>query len=237
MLLYSPPARRQLLTTLLALAAELDSGIVRRLDHGVAHVRLEWWREEARRLASGAPTHPWLRGRRSDEAALSAALAPLVEAAARDLANERLSGSATLQLAETLFVQAAVALASAPLPPEQRAALAELGRCVAGLEQLAAPQLRTAAPVSAAAPLAWLQSRLQAGPLIDPAHQPPLAPLLVWIAISAHQARRRGRRAARKSATIAASPLDGFADNIVAWRCARSAARGHARIPTDERLG
>ncbi len=238
MLLYAPPARRELLATLLALAAELASGITHRLDHGVAHVRLEWWREEARRLATGAPTHPWLRGQRSDQAYLSAALALLVDAAAHDLANERLNAIATLQLGEQLFLQSAVALVPAALGPVERTTLVELGRCLAALEELAALPMGTAVPAAAAAAasLSWLRSHQAAGPLIEPALQPPLAPLLVWIAISARQVQRRGRRATRKSATMAASPLDGFVDNIVAWRCARSALRGELRISLDERL-
>ena len=253
MLLYSPPPRRGLLRTLLALATELAAGGARRLDQGIARLRLEWWDEEARRLAAGTPTHPWLRGQRRDQAELSAALAPLVQACVQDLASEELTAGATPQLAGQLFVQSALLLAGAPLAPAARQALAALGRCVAGLEELASlgprpsplPETRASAggpagagvPAGAVAPLIWLRSQQLAGPLLEPTLQPTLAPLLVWVAVAAHQEQRRGRRAARKSATIAPSPLDGFVDNIVAWRCARGAVRGAVRIAIDERFG
>ncbi len=221
MLLYASATHRAALRALLAIAAELDSGRTRQIDHGIAHLRLQWWREETQRLARGVPSHPWLRAGPLDPAAATAALAPLIEAAEKDLATASATGVGE-QLGAELFLQAAHVLAPIAPPP-----LRELGRCVAGLEQLAAP----------AASLQWLRARQQASALIEPALQPPLAPLLVWMATAACQAQRRERRAARGSATIAASPLDGFADNFIAWRCARAAARGRVRIPIDEPTG
>ncbi len=40
-LLYSPRAQRPALARLLALADEIGAGVTRRLDHDVAHARLE----------------------------------------------------------------------------------------------------------------------------------------------------------------------------------------------------
>jgi hypothetical protein len=236
MLLYAPPTHRRLLRMLLALAAELAAGIVRGLDHDVAHVRLAWWREESGRLARGTSSHPWLRAAPAQAAALSVALAPLVDAAALDLASARLTGSAGERLTQELFLQAAAALSAAPLAATDRSALAELGRCVAELEQRAAARARSepvAAPASAPVPataLTWLQARQRTGPLLAPALQPALAALLVWTAIAARQARCHERRKARRSATMARTTLDGFADNLIAWRCARAAAQGRCRI-------
>lgn len=238
MLLYTPAAKRAALAVLLGIAAELDSGRKRRIDHGIAHLRLQWWVEESQRLAQGVPSHPWLRGAQREPAASTAALTALIEAAQLDLASEPASGIGQ-RLAAELFVQSACILvpssgpapasvpASVPLAPAERLRLLELGRCVAGLEQAAAP----------AAPLAWLRARQQSASLIEPALQPPLAPLLVWTATAARQAQRRERRTPRRSATIAPTPLDGFADNFLAWRCARAAARGRFRISFDESPG
>jgi hypothetical protein len=238
MLLYTPAPRRAMLAMLLAVATELDSGRQRQIDHGIAHLRLQWWREETGRLASGTQSHPWLRARDIEPQAAAAGLASLIEAAELDLAAAPAGGIGP-QLAAGLFVQAARLLLPARGPSPGAAGeseapqctllptLGELGRCVAGLERLAAP----------AEPLAWLKARQRAAPLIEPALQPSLAPLLVWIATAAGQAQRRARRAAHGSATIAASPLDGFADNFTAWRCARAAARGRFRIFPDEPSG
>jgi hypothetical protein len=240
MLLYTPATHRAALGTVLAIAAELDSGRTRQIDHGIAHLRLQWWREEAQRLARAVPSHPWLRTAHLEPQAASAALAALIEAAEIDLATASVGPSAGTSAARVgerlgaeLFLQAARILVPtelrrpAPLMSGESLPLLDLGRCVAGLEQLAAP----------AAPLTWLRARQQSSTLIEPALQPPLAALLVWTATAAGQAQRRQRRAARGSATIAASPLDGFADNFTAWRCARAAARGRVRISIDESLG
>lgn len=228
MLLYTPAPRRAALTLLLAVGAELDSARHRQLDHGIAHLRLQWWREESERLASALPSHPWLRAVHMEAADRAAALASLIEAAELDLASEPATGPAP-RLVAALFVQLARILLPAPvqLSPADATQLLELGRAVAGLEQQAAP----------AASLAWLRAQRQSCALMEPRLQPPLAPLLVWTATAACQAQRRVRRAARGSARIAPSPLDGFADNLIAWRCARAASRGHFRIRMDERLG
>jgi hypothetical protein len=50
--------------------------------------------------------------------------------------------------------------------------------------------------------------------------------LLVWAALAAAQARRRGSAPASKSRSL----LDGFADNMRAWSTARRAAHGTLRL-------
>jgi 15-cis-phytoene synthase len=59
--LYSLPAERPILEALFALESEIGASLHAGLDHTVAHVRLQWWREECARVASGTPSHPLTR--------------------------------------------------------------------------------------------------------------------------------------------------------------------------------
>ncbi len=59
--LYSPPRLRAVLDPLLGIEAEIRAALRPGLDHQIAHVRLEWWREECTRYASGSPAHPLMR--------------------------------------------------------------------------------------------------------------------------------------------------------------------------------
>lgn len=56
--LFTPAAARETLALLFQLESELRSIVVSPKDHGVAHLKLQWWREEIRRLAAGTPRHP-----------------------------------------------------------------------------------------------------------------------------------------------------------------------------------
>lgn len=60
--LYSPPRLRAVLEALLSIEEEIRAALRPGLDHHVAHVRLEWWREECARCARGTPAHPLTRG-------------------------------------------------------------------------------------------------------------------------------------------------------------------------------
>jgi Squalene/phytoene synthase len=200
-LLYCPHARRRALATLLAVTAELDVGRARAMDHGVAHLRLDWWQAELQRFARGAPEHPWLsawlREQPQDHAL---GLQTLTEAAAIDLASARLAARNERCLAAALFLLAAKLLGIDSPQPQLEQQLRALGRYVAALEQGAI----AAAPVPPEAPA-----------------QPRLTPLLVWTALAERQA-ARGPQPAGK--------LNLLADNFIAWRAARSAQRGCFRI-------
>jgi len=215
-LLYTPRERRAAVRTLLALADEIGAGVIRQLDHGLAHARLTWWRQEAQRLAAGSPAHPWLIAWRREGAA-PLDVAALIDAAAIDLASEHLAASRARQLPQSRFVLTAALLSAgtptAVLIAQRHDLLAALGLRVDALEHPAAvdPQ-----PIE----------RLR----VDPILQPVLAPLLVWAALAARQARRRERRAAAQSSTIAAPAVDALADNLIAWHAARAARRGHFRL-------
>jgi phytoene synthase len=59
--LYSPARERQLFQTLVAIESEVAGSLRPDLDHNVAHVRLQWWREEFERAAAGHAVHPFTR--------------------------------------------------------------------------------------------------------------------------------------------------------------------------------
>jgi hypothetical protein len=56
--LFAPPPGRDGLAALLEIEREVAASGDARLDHAVAHARLDWWEEELRRLALGAGRHP-----------------------------------------------------------------------------------------------------------------------------------------------------------------------------------
>lgn len=56
--LFTSPAARPLMAVAFALEKELRSIRDARGDHGVAHLKLQWWREECLRLEQGQPRHP-----------------------------------------------------------------------------------------------------------------------------------------------------------------------------------
>jgi len=59
--LYAPAEMRPLVAAAFALEKELQSVADARVDHGVAHLKLQWWREELFRLEQGQPRHPLTR--------------------------------------------------------------------------------------------------------------------------------------------------------------------------------
>lgn len=85
-LLFTVPERREALTALYALDAEIAAATS--LEHTVAHTKLGWWRAEVDRLRGGRPEHPISR-------ALHAAAGAAPDYA---LLHERLA-AADLQLA------------------------------------------------------------------------------------------------------------------------------------------
>jgi hypothetical protein len=200
-LLYTPEAHREELNTLLAVAEEIATPPAATADHGVAHVRLEWWRSEAARFARGEPQHPWLRTLlREHPASVRLDLQRIVDAAATDLAARTLAAQQAHALRRALFEEVASALVEQPLGSPLREYIGELG---ASLERLEVD----ASDLEARAVL-----RRQLGK-IGAALQPALAPLLVWLALAA---RSRPHRALFVSLT----------DNFTAWSAARLAARG-----------
>jgi len=56
--LFTPRHARDAVALLFQLESELRSIVVAPRDHGVAHLKLHWWRDEIQRLAAGSPRHP-----------------------------------------------------------------------------------------------------------------------------------------------------------------------------------
>jgi hypothetical protein len=216
-LLYTPQAHRQGLASLLAVADEIGAGLERRLDHALAHARLDWWEQASAQYMAGHAQHPLLRvlqqatppGERLD-------LQSLVRAAAIDLAEAQRVALAGERARAALFGLAAKVLGATALSSVQDEALRELGALTLRYER--ARPARDGALADGAA-LAPILERLGA------ALQPAIAPLLVWAVLAARHAQQCA--VAPKKNT---SRLEGFAQNWRAWNVARHAARGNLRI-------
>jgi phytoene synthase len=59
--LFTPRRARDRVALLFALESEWRSTAARHVDHAVAHLKLNWWRDEIKRLAQGMPLHPLTR--------------------------------------------------------------------------------------------------------------------------------------------------------------------------------
>lgn len=209
--IYARPAHRALLRAVHALDAGVRASLRTGLDHQVAHLRLEWWRQEAGRTAAGMPAHP-LAARLAAAAgseALAAALHDWVQAALAELAGER----ADAGLCRALAGRAGgshFALIAALLGGDAAAAQA-LGAGAVLLQRS-----DTADALARAATLAGIAA-------LAPAAQPALRPLLVWSLLALRRA-RRGEAAPPDRAALGRLALLG--DNWHAWRVARAADAG-----------
>jgi 15-cis-phytoene synthase len=56
--LFTPRHTRGTPARLFALESELRSIVTSQVDHGVTHLKLQWWRDEVLRLVQGSPRHP-----------------------------------------------------------------------------------------------------------------------------------------------------------------------------------
>ncbi len=56
--LYTPLPSRPLAAALFALESELRATVAAIVDHGVSHLKLQWWKDEIHRLERGEPRHP-----------------------------------------------------------------------------------------------------------------------------------------------------------------------------------
>jgi len=87
---FAPVTLRDELQALFTIEQEVLTSLDIRLDHAVAHTRLEWWQQELERLARAEPRHPATR--KLAERALAQGrtpplLAGLIEATRIDLAS------------------------------------------------------------------------------------------------------------------------------------------------------
>jgi phytoene synthase len=84
--LYSTDAQKPVLATLLEIEAEIAGGLRPGIEHHVAHARLQWWSEEAERVAQGRPVHPLAKELVKAHAS-GAGISGLVDTAVWDLAR------------------------------------------------------------------------------------------------------------------------------------------------------
>lgn len=85
--LYSTPNERVVLDALFGIESEIVASLQGGLDHNVAHIRLQWWREECERTARGAPVHPLTRALAAASTSSLDGLSGFVDTAVWDLAN------------------------------------------------------------------------------------------------------------------------------------------------------
>ncbi len=255
--LYSPPRPRAVLEALLGIETEIRAALRPGLDHHVAHVRLEWWREECARYAAGSPAHPLTRALLAarDAARSASDLEGLVDAAAWDLAAATFASRTELEgycdrRASTVTAIAAEGAVQARFGRSLGRALAEielladlapdarLGRLrlpLDELEQAGVEPSELARPPWPAALCALLRSRQRAArealaasvATLPPALQPSLRGLIVWAA-AAHRVSLRAERAL--PSPWQPSRASRLADAWLSWRAARRADHRRFRL-------
>lgn len=120
--LYTPAPARAVLGPLLDIEREIGAALRPGLDHGVAHVRLAWWREECGRCAAGHPVHPATRALLAAAGHRPIDLLGLVETAEWDLAG------ATFETRAELVAYCDRWASAMPAILAQEAGLAAFGR-------------------------------------------------------------------------------------------------------------
>jgi 15-cis-phytoene synthase len=88
--LYSSERMQAILAPLFGIESEINAALQPGLEHSVAHVRMNWWAEEAQRLRAGHALHPLTRALLAQQPAGSATVADvsgLVDVATWDLAS------------------------------------------------------------------------------------------------------------------------------------------------------
>jgi len=149
--LYSTDAQKPVLAALLEIESEIVGGLRPGMEHHVAHARLQWWSEEAERVAEGRPVHPLTRElvKARANAGGQAGASAMASGATSATASGATSGAASPLIGITGFVDTAVwDLASATF--ETRKEL------TAYCERWAAAMFETAAQApGSAAPSPW----------------------------------------------------------------------------------
>jgi phytoene synthase len=99
--MFLPPERRHAITALYAYCREVDDVVDECSDPGVARSKLDWWRDEIRRLYAGSPQHPVTRALAGAVAAYGISenqLATVIDGMAMDLDYNRYPDFDTLEL-------------------------------------------------------------------------------------------------------------------------------------------
>lgn len=151
--LFAPPQERARLGALLEIEREVAASADSRLDHAVAHARLEWWEDELRRLERGAGRHPasvrLASGVRPDATPALPPLRSLVELARADVAAVAHASDAEVAAAAeawgaSLFAAVSSSVTAAPARPNA-AWRVRAGAAIREIELIAdfAPRART----------------------------------------------------------------------------------------------
>jgi phytoene synthase len=263
--LYAGETRREPLELLLAIEREIETSLRSGFEHHIAHLRLEWWREECARFSRGAPAHPAthrLRQLAGDRAA-SFDLRGLVDAVAWDLAAAPSETRADLEgicdrWSRAMIVPFALAGLDAPIASaEAESALRTMGKALREMEQLRslAPDARAGRlrlpldeldaigvePRALATP-PWpdslnthLRARfatlrdacVAAWSTLDARVQSASPGLAAWCAVETASI---GRAAAQLPHAWQPRRRHALSNALRAWRAARTAHRGQARI-------
>jgi len=137
--LYTPVERRDAIAALFLLESELRD--TARVPHDVAHIRLQWWRDEVERLNNGKAQHPATQALQAERNPKPdyAPLEKLVLCCAQDIAHSTYESDAELQQYFMNYGSLAVAGASIlndPPSTQVLAAAQKLGGFVREVETL-----------------------------------------------------------------------------------------------------
>jgi phytoene synthase len=139
--LYSAPAERPVLEALFAVESEIRASLHAGLDHTVAHVRLQWWREECARVAKGTPSHPLTRALAGEfphtPGDALAGLAGFVDVAVWDLAGATFETRRELQAFCERWAAAMVLPAAAHAAPQAKDPWLAIGAAMYEVQMLA----------------------------------------------------------------------------------------------------
>jgi 15-cis-phytoene synthase len=143
--LYSPATERPVLEALFAVESEIGASLHAGLDHTVAHVRLQWWREECARVVKGTPSHPLTRALAGEFSNTPgdalAGLAGFVDVAVWDLAAATFDTRRELQAFCERWAAAMTLPAAAHAAPQAKEPWVAIGAAMYEIQLLA--KLRT----------------------------------------------------------------------------------------------
>lgn len=142
--LFTLRAAREIPALLFALESELRSIVASPLDHGVAHLKLHWWREEILRLVQGSPRHPLMQALAAAVPDRAMAWSPLVDfltSLELELAAVAIDDEAELErflaLADGLMRTLALALTTDPAQGDPMRIGADTGQAIRGVQIVA----------------------------------------------------------------------------------------------------
>ncbi len=180
--LYSPASERPVLEALFAVESEIGASLQAGLDHTVAHIRLQWWRDECARVADGKPAHPLTRKLLAEFSGTAGdvlgGLGGFVDVAVWDLATATFETRRELQGYCDRWAAAMVLPAVSHAAPEVTEPWRAIGAAMHEIQMLA--NLETDARVGRVRlPLSELdQAGVKPESLVETPHSAPLAALL-----------------------------------------------------------